>query len=77
MHQMLLDEIHDLPDDLAKHMNVSSIVLSTALSTAGYSGIMERAMLLHPCSAGPWPLALDASSPYSSDGPPVRPDICG
>lgn len=45
MHQMLLDEIHDLPDDLAKRMNVSSIVLSTALSAPG---IIERATAIAP-----------------------------
>lgn len=43
---MLLDtEVHELPDDFAKRMNVSSIVLSTALSAPG---IIERATAIAP-----------------------------
>ena len=40
MNQVLiLNEILVLPDDLAKRMNVSSIVLSTALSAPGITAI--------------------------------------
>ena len=45
IHQMFQDDIHNLPDDLAKRMNVSSIVLSTALSAPG---IIERATAIAP-----------------------------
>ena len=45
MHKMFLDEINDLPDDLAKRINISSIVLSTALSAPG---IIERATAMAP-----------------------------
>ena len=45
MNQVSIDEIQDLPGDLAKRMNVSSIVLSTADSAPG---IIERATAIAP-----------------------------
>lgn len=71
-NQVLPNEIHDLPDDLAKRMNVSFIVLSTAQKAPG---IIERATAIAPLAPGPWLQVV--SSPCCLDGAPARPDICG